>query len=243
MNEKINCIIVDDEPLARCGLERYIRDIPQLQLMASCGNVAELLGELKKQPVDLLLLDIQMPKMTGMDLLRSVSNLPVSIITSAYSEYALQSYEFEVIDYLVKPIPFHRFLKAINKAADFIAIKRRPETKPADFIFIRCNNKYERLDLNEILFIASLQNYVAIQTSSRKLVCHLTLKSIENQLPAPDFVRINKSTIVALRQIDHVNGNGEIVIGGHTFSISRLNKYAILQKILHDHNFRQAGSE
>jgi DNA-binding LytR/AlgR family response regulator len=234
---------VDDEPLARCGLERYIRDIPQLQLTASCSNVTEFLGELKKQPVDLLLLDIQMPKITGMDLLRSVRNLPVSIITSAYSDFALQSYEFEVIDYLVKPISLPRFLKAIDKAAYFIDVKRRPAVKPADFIFIKCNNKYERLDFNEILFVESLQNYVAIQTYSKKLVCHLTLKSIENQLPISCFVRINKSTIVALRQIDHIAGNGKVCIGEHTFSVSRLNKHAILQKILTNRNTRQTGTE
>jgi DNA-binding LytR/AlgR family response regulator len=228
----MKCMLLDDEPLARKGIEKYIRELPQLRLVASCGSVSELLAAMKEGKPDLLFLDIQMPRITGIDLLRSVKNLPLTIITSAYSEYALQGYEFDVIDYLVKPISFQRFLKAVNKAADFLNTTNYPEKQPQDFFFIKCNNKYERIRYDELVFIESLQNYVIVKTSDRNLICYLTLKMLEAHLPPDRFLRVDKSAIISLSQIDNIEGNNKINIGGHSFPISRKNKDSILKKIL-----------
>src|SRR5687768_16650121 len=144
---KLNCLIIDDEPLARKGLEEYVREIDFLHCVASCENAVKAATWLNEQKIDLLYLDIHMPKINGIDFLKSLKNPPLTILTTAYSNYALEGYTLDVIDYLVKPITFERFLKASQKAMDFVQLKARAETSsagPADYFFIRCDRKFEK---------------------------------------------------------------------------------------------------
>ena len=141
----MTCLIAEDEPIALKGMENFVRDAPFLQLVGTCDNAMEIMIELKEKPVDLLFLDIQMPRMTGMELLRSMTNIPATIITSAYADYALEGYSLNVVDYLVKPIPFERFLRAVNKAHDYFLLQQQTGSKhiDADFFFIKSNNRLE----------------------------------------------------------------------------------------------------
>src|ERR1700722_7721269 len=170
---KISCIVVDDEPLARKGLAEYIGDVDYLDLKAVCENAVVAGTVLAREKTDLIFLDIQMPKMSGIEFLKSLHTQPMIIFTTAYSEYALKGYELDVLDYLVKPIPFEGFLKAVNKAKEFYSLKNvslSEPGKPAAYFFIRCDNQYEKIMLDEVLFVQALENYVVIQTAHKKFI-------------------------------------------------------------------------
>ena len=231
MHSKMECIIVDDEPLARKGMEKFAREMPVLELKASFGNPMEAIECIKAERVDLLFLDIQMPKITGIDLLKSVKPLPITIITSAFPDYALLSYELDVVDYLVKPIPFERFVKAVNKARDFYELRQLKNTdKAPEFIFVKCDNRFEKVLFDDILYVEAMRNYVVIHLAGRKLISYLTMKNMEDNLPADRFLKINKSQILPLTKIDSISGN-EIKLAGHSFVISRANKDQVLERI------------
>ncbi len=230
----INCIIIDDEPLARKGLENFINEVSFLHLAGVYANPVDALPVISGKKTDLIFLDIQMPKMTGLDFLKTLANPPVTIITTAYPNYAWESYELNVLDYLIKPIPFERFMKAINKARDFFELQRKPGgfSKAADdYFFIKCENRYEKITFDELLYVEALQNYVMLHTISRRLVCYLTFKSVEEYLPSDRFLKVQKSYIVSLAQIDSIEGTA-IRIGNKEISISRANKDDILNSIL-----------
>jgi DNA-binding LytR/AlgR family response regulator len=230
---KVTCIVVDDEPLAQKGLEEYIKEVPFLELTAVCDNAMQAYPLLHKGQADLILLDIEMPELSGIDFLRSLHQPPAVIFTTAYPEYALQGYELDVIDYLVKPFPFSRFLKAATKARDLITEKNNRTTvvnEEKGFFFLKVNHQIERIYYKDILFIEALQNYVAICMANRKIVSYMTISNMEKQLPASLFMRIHKSYIVALNKIDKIDKN-KAIIHNQGLPVSRNVKEKLMQVV------------
>jgi DNA-binding LytR/AlgR family response regulator len=228
MNDKIKCIITDDEPFARKGLQGYIEQIDFLELKGVCENAIELNSLLKKEPVDLLFLDIEMPYVTGIDFLKSISDAPKVIFTTAYEKYALQGFELEVLDYLLKPIPFKRFMRAANKAFDYF---QQGPAANEDYIFVKADSRLEKIHFSDILFIEALENYIAIYTKERKIITHLTLKMIQEKLPAGAFIQPHKSYVVAIGKINSIEGNILHVLH-HQVPISKYQKEEIMEKIV-----------
>ncbi|GIV37070.1 MAG: DNA-binding response regulator [Cyclobacteriaceae bacterium] len=234
---KLNCLIVDDEPLARKGLQEYVKDVDFLQLAGSCEDALKAASLLREGNIDLILLDIHMPKLSGIEFLRTLKNPPLIIFTTAYPDYALESYALDVLDYLVKPISFDRFLKAAQKAHDYHALKHRAPGTP-DYFFIKCDHKYERVSFSEVLYVEAMQNYCILYTTGRKLITYITLTGLEERLPKDRFIKVHKSFIVSLEKINAIDGN-EIQIGTARIPISRAMKDKVIQKILGSNLFRR----
>jgi DNA-binding LytR/AlgR family response regulator len=229
---KIQTLIVEDEPLAREGLQMYVREIGFLEIKGVCEDALSANKMLSDQSIDLMFLDIQMPKLTGIDFLKSIKNPPMVIMTTAYPNFALQGYELDVIDYLVKPYPFDRFLKAVNKARDFFDLKHKPaETPKEDFFFVKCDYRYEKIQFNDVLYVEGMENYVVIYTAAQKYVTLLRMKNIEETLPSGDFLRIHKSYIVSTRAVTSIDGN-EVIVAGKRLPLSREKKAEILEKLV-----------
>jgi len=231
---KINCIVIDDEPLARKGLSNFIQELPMLQLGGIFSNPVEAMTYMNQQHVQLIFLDIQMPKMNGLEFLKTLPQSPVVIITTAFPNYALESYELDVMDYLVKPIPFERFVKAVNKARDYINLIARGDQAnhpQEDYFFIKCENRYEKIAYNDLLYVEALQNYVVLHTTQKRFISYLTFKGVEEYLPSDRFLKVHKSFIVALSHIESIDGS-ELIIRNQRISISRSNKDVIMNIIL-----------
>ena len=217
----ISCLVVDDEPPARAVIQRYIEQMPLLRLAGSCGNAMEAMSMLSSQPIDLLFLDINMPQIKGTDLLRIIKNPPKVILTTAYPEYALEGYELDVIDYLLKPIQFERFLKAINKVSEVSRPSEEPEIKKeaGDFIYFRCDRKMVKVHLNDILYVESMKDYIKVFTKEGQIVTKQSIASLEEMLPEHQFIRSHRSFIVSLSKIKSFTseiieiGNMELPIG------------------------------
>ena len=204
-------LIVDDEPLALEILEEFISKVPELKLIAKCQNAIEAGEALRKNEIDLIFLDIQMPQLTGIDFVKTLTHPPKIIFTTAYSQYALEGFELNAVDYLLKPISFDRFLKAVNKAmvntsSHSIAESEELESGP-DFIFVKADKKLIRLKYNEIQYVEGLKDYVIIKTDTGRIITLQTMKSLEEKLPSPTFMRIHRSYIVNLEKISAVVGN------------------------------------
>ncbi|HXB06548.1 MAG TPA: LytTR family DNA-binding domain-containing protein [Puia sp.] len=231
----INCVIVDDEPLAREGMSNYVRDVDFLHLAGACENPLELTKLLEQRPVDLLFLDIQMPKMNGLDFLRLVQNPPIVIITTAYPTYAIEGFQLNVLDYLLKPITFDRFFKSVTKARDYYHLVTRGNSSAAEpaagYFFIRCGSKYEKIYLNQILYIEGMQNYITLHTEKGKYVTLLYLKNLEENLDAKAFIRVHKSYIVSIDKIEAIEGN-EILIQTHRIPMSRNHRDQVIQRVV-----------
>jgi len=226
---KLKCIITDDEPIARKGLQSYVERIDFLELVGVCEDAIQLNNQLKSQQADLLFLDIEMPYMTGIELLNSLSNPPKVIITSAYAEYAIKGYDLEVSDYLLKPISFDRFLKAVNKVYDQLISSQTPVVQ--DYLFVKTNLKLEKIRFNDMRFIEGVENYVAIYTSEGKIITHTTLRTILQKLPPERFVQVHKSYLVNIDKIDSIEGN-LLGIGKNKIPLSRTYKETALEIIL-----------
>jgi len=207
----ITCIITDDEPFARKGLQGYIEKIGFLDLKGVCEDALQLSDMLQRQPVDLIFLDIQMPHISGVEFIRALSKPPKVIFTTAYEQYALQGFELDVTDYLLKPISYERFLKAAWKARDYFALREStPATVAAavnPYIFVKVNGKLEKINFDEILFIEGMENYVAIHLPGKKLITHSTIKSLLEKLPQGQFIQTHKSFIVAINKVETIEGN------------------------------------
>lgn len=236
----LNCVIVDDEPLAREGLACYVREVDFLRLTGTCDHALALISLLDQQSIDLIFLDIQMPKMTGIDFLKIVPKPPMVIITTAYPSFALEGFQLNVLDYLLKPITFDRFVKSANKARDYHRLLTQSTTMSppntaldSDHFFIKCGNKYEKLFYADILFIEGLQNYVTLFTTKGKYVTLLSLKQLEQYLTTPAFLRVHKSYVVAMNKIDGIEGN-ELFIQAHRIPISRHYRDGVMSQILTD---------
>jgi DNA-binding LytR/AlgR family response regulator len=234
---KLNCVIVDDEPLASEGLAKYVEVIDYLDLTAIAQNPVELNKILDKKQIHLIFLDIQMPYMTGVEFLKVKTGLPMVILTTAYPHYALESFQFDVIDYLLKPITFNRFFKATSKARDYYELKNQKTEKQKlpsepDFLFIKCENKYEKIHIEEILFVQALQNYVVLYTAKSKYMTLLPLKTVEDYLDPNLFLRVHKSYLVAVSKIESID-TSEIIIQNHRVPLSRNYRDQAIEKIVH----------
>ncbi len=231
----IHCVIIDDEPLARKGLKEYIADIDFLKLEAEFDNAMKATELLNRGTVQLVFLDIQMPKITGVDFFRSLKNPPPVIFTTAYSEYALEGFELNALDYLVKPISFDRFLKAAMKAREYYEVREKNISTASNltpaYFFIKADNKLVKIHFDELLFAEALQNYVVIHTRDKKYITYLTFKSVEEYLPADRFIKTHKSYLVSAEKIDSIDGNN-IRMGLHDIPISRNLKDAVMEKLL-----------
>lgn len=223
-----NCIIIDDEELARNLLENFISRVPHLRLLAKFSNPVEAISCIREEAVDVIFLDIQMPEMTGIEFMKTLSKAPAVIFTTAYKRYALEGYELSVIDYLLKPFSFSRFLNAVNKATELLELRSK-ESVPVksannstapEFLLINADHKLHRLFVKDILYIQSMKEYVIYFSEQGKIMALGSLKSLEEKLPASDFIRIHKSYIVAKSRVKSLDGNqlniGEIKlpIGG-----------------------------
>ncbi|OQP44995.1 DNA-binding response regulator [Niastella yeongjuensis] len=227
----IRCIIVDDEPLARDGMELLVAEAGFLQLVATCRSAMEANAILAKEQIDLIFLDIQMPKIRGIDFLKTLTVKPLVIITTAYSDFALEGFELNVLDYLVKPITPERFLVSVNRARELMSIKQTATQDGApDYFFIRANNGYEKILYQEILFIEATQNYSTIHTTRAKFMTLTTLRTLEEQLPVGKFLRIQKSYIVAIDKIQSFTGN-EVTLQQYSLPVSKNYKEKLMTLI------------
>lgn len=231
----IQCYIIDDEPLARKGLKEYVADTDFLQLAGEFDNPLKAADGISKGEAQLLFLDIQMPKITGLDFFRTLQHPPPVIFTTAYPQYALEGFEVNALDYLVKPISFDRFLKAALKAKEYYEMREKnagSTTQAADgYFFIKADNKLVKLEYNDVMFIEALQNYVVIHTRDKKYITYLTFKSVEEYLPPAQFIKTHKSYIIAASRVDSIEGN-EIRMGQHRVPISRNLKDEVMEKLL-----------
>jgi DNA-binding LytR/AlgR family response regulator len=216
-----NCIIVDDERPALKLLKAYLEKMPQLELMASCENAMEAISALNEHATDLLFLDIQMPNLTGIDLLKIIKIQPKVVLTTAYRNFAVEGFALNVTDYLVKPFSFERFVQAVNKATNQIDLERKEtviktvaieETNSNNHFFVRTNYKIEKVEFEHIQYVESMREYVAIHTKNQRLVINHTMHKMEEALPSKRFFRVHRSFIVSLEHIQGVEGN-MILIG------------------------------
>ena len=204
----IKAIIVDDEPLALDVLESYIAQLPELELVARCENALEAREVLKEHDVDLMFLDINMPQLTGIDFLKTLSVKPNFIFTTAHPYYAVEGFELNAIDYLMKPIPLERFMKAVNKVIDMqVGETSTPEKKKENFIFVKADKKLIKVNFDDILYIEGLKDYVIIRQREGRVITLHTMKSLEAKLPDHIFKRIHRSYIVNIGAIDAIVGN------------------------------------
>ncbi len=215
---EIKCIITDDEPVARKGLKAYVERVDFLKLVGECENAIGLNTLLKTQQVDLLFLDIEMPYLSGVEFLNSLQNPPKVIFTTAYTRYALKGYELDVVDYLLKPISFDRFLKAVNKVHALYNTEK--EGGEEDFFFVKSDKQYKKILFDEILLVESMENYVIIHTAYSKEIVHSTLKNIMESLPAGKFMQVHRSYLVNIAQVRSVDGN-HLVIGTHKVPVAK----------------------
>lgn len=238
MADKIKTLIIDDEPLAREGIAKYVAQIPFLNLLTTCENPLEGLPYLDKGEVDLMFLDIQMPQINGVEFLKTLSHPPMTIFTTAYPSYALEGYQLDALDYLVKPVTFERFFKAANKAAHYHKLLQQKDQKGSKtegaYFFIKSEQNYEKIIIGEILFIEGLQNYISIYTTEAKYITLMSMKGISGKLPSDTFIRTHKSYIVNKLQVDKISGN-ELHIGTYKVPISRTYKESVLNQILGEH--------
>ena len=233
----LRCLIIDDEPLAHGVITEYAKDIPFISITGHCYRATEALEFLSKQQIDLIFLDIRMPKLNGLDFLRTLQHKPLVIITSAYEEYALESFDLAVCDYLLKPFRFDRFLKAVNRAQEFYNLKKQTagpiETEKAEIksygqISIKVDKKYILIKIDEIQYLESLGNYVKVWKDGIFLLTPRTLGSFEDQLSI-DFIRIHKSFILNKKYIDYLEGNTIVLKNGQEVPVGKNFKGMIKQ--------------
>lgn len=236
-NHKIRCLIIDDEPPAREILRQHIGGVDALQLVGLCSNAVEAISFLKQNPVDLLFLDIQMPQLLGTNFIRTLQNPPKVIFTTAYRKYAIEGFELDAVDYILKPISFERFLKAVNKVLQIsVATEAALPSKEnhADpnslFLYFRADRKMVKVFFHEILFIESLKDYIKIVTTTKTIVTKYVLYTLEEMLPAGKFLRIHKSYIVAINKVDSYNAE-TIQIAKHEIPIGKLYKIEVIRKL------------
>jgi DNA-binding LytR/AlgR family response regulator len=212
----LKCLAIDDEPLALELLEDNISKIPFLKLVASCSNPIEAMKVLQQEPIDLIFLDIQMPGLTGIQFIKTVTTKPMFILITAYEKYALEGYDLDVVDYLVKPVPLERFIKACNKAWELYQLKTKKSTEaeqPPSYFFISADYSMVKVVFADIVWIEGLKDYLKIhlKSSSKPLVARMTMKAIEEQLPASMFIRVQKSFIVSKNYITSVRKNSVFI--------------------------------
>lgn len=236
----MKCLIVDDEAHALDVLETYIDRIDDLHLAGRCTNAIEAFNQLKKEPVDLLFLDIQMPRLTGIEFLKNIDNPPKVIFTTAYRDYALEGYELNVLDYLLKPISFERFLKAVNKAWDRpsapvstqpVSFQEKRQEDP--FLFLKADKKMVKVKLADILWIESLKDYVMVKTAEKEVITYQKISYLDEKLPEDQFIRVHRSFIVSRDKIDAFSAT-QVEIGSHSIPIGRNYKTEVIEELSKD---------
>jgi DNA-binding LytR/AlgR family response regulator len=233
----MTCIIVDDEPLGRQAIRMLIDETQSLELLGSFGDATTAGEFMADTPVDLVFLDIRMPGIDGITFARTIRENTLVIFTTAYPEYAVDSYELDAVDYLMKPVELARFTKAVDKAADYAMLLRDKERKSEvesvtrEHIFVKADRRYFKIMLRDILFIEGLKDYVVIQTSDRKIITNSTLKAMQERLPDDTFMRTNKSYIVNLEKIDSFD-TGDIYIGPHELAIGSRYRDIFMQRFM-----------
>ena len=232
---KINCVIVDDEPVARKILESFVAKIPNLNLVQSCKNAMEAFDVANKHNIDLFFLDINMPDVSGLSLAKTINKKSKIIFTTAYREYAVDGFDLQAVDYLLKPIAFDRFLQAVNKFFETkVAINTTPKieenTLKSNYIFVRSERKMVKVNFDEILYVESLSDYIKIYTKDTVLVTRETISNLEVKLPSQQFLRVHRSYIVNLNKIDSYT-NEFVEINKNAIPISRTYKENVLKKL------------
>lgn len=239
----LKCLIVDDEPLALDILETYIDRIDSLELIARCNNAIEAFNLIQQKDIDLLFLDIQMPKLTGIDFLKNINNPPKVVFTTAYRDYALEGYELDAVDYLLKPISFERFLRSVNKVSQIgnntqvpIPMIAEPTSSGYDqaFIYLKADKKMIKFLLKDILYIESLKDYVRVKTGYKEVVAYQKISYLEEKLPENKFLRVHRSFIVAIDKVEAFSAT-TIEIQGKEIPIGRNYKNVVL-KVLNQNN-------
>jgi len=208
------CLIIDDEPIAREGIKEYCNEISFLNVVALCKNVLQANHYLENNEIDLIFLDINMPLLSGIDWLKELKNSPSIIMTTAYKEYALQSFTYNVLDYLVKPISFKRFLQAVNKVNSYYG-----SYDEKSMLFLKSERQVKKIDIKDILFVEAMQNYIKIVTLKETIITHVSLRSFKDQLPEDNFIQTHKSYIVSKYKVDKIVEN-QINIGDYEIPIS-----------------------
>ena len=229
----LKCLLVDDEPRAHVVLKSYIDKVAGLEVVHSTTSSVEAFSYLQNNPVDLLFLDIEMPELTGLELLEALQNPPKVIITSAHSEFALDSYNFNVLDYLLKPIPFNRFLRAVNKVLQ-LPSSAEPTAEVAssskDHFFVKEDGVSKRIDYADLLYVNSFGNYVRLYTTTGKHLVADTMKNLEDTLPSDRFLRIHKSYLINLGKVDRAHGK-MVVIGGQELPVGNAYRQGLLERL------------
>lgn len=238
MKEKLTCYIIDDEPLAREILKEYISKVPFLNLLGSFPGAVEASAKMDHDKPDLLFLDINMPDLDGLSFISMLNNKPMIILTTAYDRYALQSYELEVKDYLLKPISFERFYKGVLRLFQGLnnqtTLEKREVTEnvqsESEFIFIKVGYRIQKIDIKDILFIQGMRDYLQLHTRKEKVMTLLSFAKLEEQLPMNKFARVHKSYLIAIDKIDHIENN-RIKIGDHLIPIGETYKDLFFDKL------------
>lgn len=232
---KLKCLIVDDEENAIDGIQDYLNDMNSFDVVDTCLSAMEAIEILKEKEIDLMFLDINMPRLNGLEFLELLENPPLTILTTAYSEYALEGYRLHVVDYLLKPYTFQRFVQATQKAVDMfrsrLLLENAGEGNAFD-MYIRQGDDYQRINWKEILFVEAMQNYLKLHFAERTFVIHQTMVSLEEILPKDYFFRIHNSFLVNVKHIDKISG-GRLYVNGKELPISKYRKEAFLNSIVY----------
>lgn len=224
---KINCIIVDDEPASRNVLQQYVSDTPSLNLIVACKNAVEAHATLSHHAVQLMFLDINMPKISGLQFLKSLPDPPKVIFTTAYPEYAVDGFELNALDYLLKPFSFERFLKAVHR---YTFPEERPISSEHRILFLKSDKKLYRIPLKDIVYLEALGDYVKVAFGESSIVVHSTFQKLLDQVADSNIMRIHRSFAIALDKFDYIDGN-QIVVKGQYFSIGKAYKKNLLLRI------------
>ncbi|MBL3657208.1 LytR/AlgR family response regulator transcription factor [Fulvivirga sediminis] len=232
----LHCLVVDDEPIARDGIVDLIEGTDFLSVTATCSSAMEAIAFIKNNPIDLLFLDVNMPYLSGMDMLETLDTPPLTILTTAYSEYAVESYRLQVVDYLLKPISFKRFYQAALKAKDLFNLKNTPSTENKlsnqPYVFVKQNDGFVKVDMKEICYIEAMENYVKVITSNKSFIAHQTMQSMEELLSSDLFFRIHRSYLVNLNHIHSITA-GHVVINNCQLPIARNRKKELMESIVY----------
>lgn len=230
MDNKIKCIVVDDEAVSRMVLEKYIAQTDLLRLVASCESAIDAIKVLQEDKIDIIFCDIEMPGLSGMDLIKSLKTAPCVVLITGKPEYAAEAFEFDVTDYIVKPVAYPRFLKSVNKAVEFLNTKMPAREKASDKLFIKVDQKFISISLNEILYIEAQKDYVKIVTETNKYLTLSTMKGVEAKLPTNEFIRIHRSYIVRIDKISDLRPEN-LLIGKEILPIGESYKEDLFKRI------------
>lgn len=227
----LNCIIVEDEPIARGILRTYILQVPYLRLLGECTDAFEAMQLINKQAVDLVFLDINMPRLSGLDMLRTLKKYPAIIITSAYPEYALDGFELSVTDYLLKPFSFPRFVQATEKVLNQNELSEKSYVQPGkdDFLMVKSDKKLTKIFFNDITYVEAYGNYIFIYCGPERIMSKQTLTQFEEQLPGNKFVRIHKSYVVSMKAVKFFEGN-EVAVDGKKLPVGKVYRNEMLKR-------------